>query len=112
MKVFYPMIAGLLWAVSNSASAALTSTTTTIAYIESYTTFGGGDVVFATNTKAAGCDGGFWLKKTDDGFNANLSMLMAAFHAKSNILAYGYDDQVWTGSITKFCHLYLIRSLN
>ena len=104
------LVAVLLLAASTSANAVLVYTTSTITYIDSNTTFGDGDVDFVMSTPVSDCVG-FWFKKSDGGYNSNLSMLLAAFQTKSSVLVYGDNDisQKWTGSSSKFCHLNMIR---
>ncbi|MEI8594388.1 hypothetical protein [Photobacterium sp. Hal280] len=83
----------------------------TIKMIHSYSEYGGGDVIFRlAESETTSCPSGYWLRKTDPGFDANLSMLIAAFHAKSRVVVYGLPDEIWPGSQTgKYCHLYAIN---
>ena len=59
------------------------SAQSTVSKIYSYSTYGSGDVVVQLASNGASCNGGYWLKKADPGFQANFSMLMAAYHAGS-----------------------------
>jgi len=80
-------------------------TTTTIQKIYSYTQFGGGDVQVLVTLGATNC-GGFWLKPSDPGFKAALSMLLSAYLAKSQVMIYGLDNDLWPGSPSgTFCHI-------
>ncbi|WP_303455175.1 hypothetical protein [Photobacterium sp. 2_MG-2023] len=87
------------------------SSVSTIKTIHSYSEFGGGDVYLKlAEPETTSCPSGYWLRKTDPGFDANLSMAIAAFHAKSRVIAYGLPDEMWPGSPTgKYCHLYAIQ---
>ncbi|ALU41478.1 hypothetical protein [Pseudoalteromonas rubra] len=49
------------------------------------------------------------MKKPDPGFDANLSVLLSAYHAKSKVIARGHDDQIWGGSSGRYCLLYSIE---
>ena len=65
-----------------------------------------GDILIQTNPKhsidSLGCTSNYWLKlrKIDDGYQAMLSMLMAAQIAKTSVLVRAIDD-----SGTDFCRL-------
>jgi hypothetical protein len=97
--------------VSFSAVARATLQTTAATYVATigtYAAFGGGDVVFTTQSAATNCSGGFWLKKTDDGFQANLSLLVSAYHAQTKVSVTAYDNDLWPGSGSPFCHVYAV----
>lgn len=78
---------------------------TTILRMTSYVTFGNGDIVILPTVTAPNCDSGFWLSPDDPGFSSTLSVLLSAYHAKSNISLGGDDQQLWAGSSSKFCRL-------
>ena len=79
-----------------------------ISYVYSYSEFGGGDVVFRLQTILAGCEGGYWLRPTDPGFQRNVAMLMSAQLARRAISIYAYDNQIWSGSVAKYCRVDMI----
>lgn len=79
-----------------------------IASVTSYAQYGPGDVIFSIENSIPECTNGYWLKKSDPGFQANLSMLIAAYQAKSKVVVYGLPAEIWPGSSGKFCHLYSI----
>lgn len=85
-----------------------TSDITTIVRVVSFSEYGNGDVVVVTEKKGTSCVSGYWLKKVDPGFNANLSMLIAAYQAKTNIVLTGLTDEIWSGSGGRYCHLYSV----
>lgn len=95
--------------VSASAMAAIeASRETTIKRLISYNQHGGGDVVFTVNNPSSGCYG-YWIEKNDAGFDANLSMILAAYHAKSKVTVHGLNDVKWSGSGNFWCKLYAIE---
>jgi hypothetical protein len=51
-----------------------------------------GDVVVTIDKTVTSCEHGFWLRASDAGFSANLSFVLSAFHAKSTVAIYGFDD--------------------
>jgi len=75
----------------------------------SYAEYGGGDVQVMLETNGTVCADGYYLKKTDPGFDANLSMMLAAYHSISNVVVDGHTDQKWAGSSGYYCHLYSVR---
>lgn len=52
------------------------SSYSTIDFVQSYSEYGGGDVVFKIKNPTSACPDGYWLRKTDPGFQANLSMVI------------------------------------
>ncbi|NRA72432.1 MAG: hypothetical protein HRU24_15555 [Gammaproteobacteria bacterium] len=81
---------------------------TTITRIISYNQYGDGDVVFRIANPTSSCYG-YWINKNDSGFNANLSLLIAARQAKTSIKVYGLTTQRWSGSGNLWCKLYAIE---
>ena len=94
-----------LFCTSLYANASTTGTTK-INRIVSYTNHGNGDVIFTVKSPISACTG-YWLSKDDSGFNANLSMIIAAFQSQSNLIISGDSDeeQKWTGSTSSYCKL-------
>jgi hypothetical protein len=98
-------------ALATNAQAALVGTAapTQVLSIASYSDYGGGDVIVTVATSVAGCEGGFWLRPSDPGFESSLAMLMSAKLAGRAVTILGYDNQIWPGSASKFCRLYYIN---
>jgi hypothetical protein len=105
-KVLFSIL--LLASGLSQAGITTTSGITRVTGVSSYTQ-NNGDVIFRIESPIAACDGGYWLSKSDAGFNANLAMVMSAYNAKSPIQVYGLSDQIWNGSASKFCKLYVIE---
>ncbi|RSD32131.1 hypothetical protein [Vibrio pectenicida] len=80
----------------------------TISFMGSHNQYGMGDVVFKLSTPDIRCPDGYWLNKKDVGFEPTLSMLIAAYHAKTPIRAAGLTNQKWDGSRGFYCKLYSI----
>ena len=89
------------------AAATEGSALSKIEQLYSFSESGGGDVTVRLSENGSIC-AGYWLKKTDPGFQANLSMIIAAYHAKSDIVITGHTDQIWAGSGGKYCHVYSV----
>jgi len=96
----------LLITIPSVVLAAEPSPTSKVKKIASYSEYGGGDVMISLEKNGNICTSGYFLKKTDPGFNANLSMVLAAYHSKSVIRIDGHTDQKWTGSSGYYCHVY------
>jgi hypothetical protein len=79
-----------------------------VSFVYSYSEFGGGDVVFRLDTTLTGCEAGYWLRPTDPGFQRNVAMLMSAQLARRAISVHTYDDQIWSGSVSKYCRVLMI----
>lgn len=104
MKYFMVII---LVAMSNYSMAAIYkgSPISKIASVTSYAGYSG-DVHFSIENSIPECSDGYWFIKTGAGFEANLSMVIAAYHAKSNVIIHGLPAERWYGSNGNFCHLY------
>lgn len=76
----------------------------------SYNEYGAGDVVFRIANPINDCYG-YWLTKGDPGFNANLTMIIAAYQAKTPVIVAGLPAQSeqWKGSKDHWCKLYGIE---
>lgn len=78
-----------------------------------YVTFGEGDILIIVDTPMIGCDSGYWMRKTDPGYESLLSIQLSAFHAKSTVRIHGHDDQLWNGDAgSKYCKLNWVRIIN
>ena len=97
------------FALSSFAGSYIGSLETKINAVISYSEFGDGDVIFTIENPIPECSHGYWLKKVDPGFQANLSMVIAAYQAKNPVVIYGIPEEIWPGSSGKACHLYNIK---
>jgi hypothetical protein len=78
----------------------------TITQSFAYTTYGGGDFVFATSAHAAGCESGWYMKTTDPGYKAAVSVVLTAQAAGLQVIVYGDTADLWSGSPSgHFCRL-------
>lgn len=84
------------------------SSLTEIVSIISYNQYGDGDVIFRLKKTMPPCTG-YWLTKSDAGFQANLSMLVSAFQAKTQVKVYGSPALKWKGSSGVYCKLYSLQ---
>lgn len=103
-------LCGLLVSSFSAFSATETTATTSINRLISYNQYGGGDVAFTVVHPSAGCDG-YWINKADPGFDANMSMILAAYHAKAPVRVHGLNDQKWQGTGSFWCKLYAIEHI-
>jgi len=103
------LFSALLLASAMSHAAIVSTAVTKVIRIYSFNQYGGGDAVFLTENPVAGCENGFWMSKSDAGFNANLAAILSAYHAKSPVVVYGLTEQIWGGSTGKYCKLYNIE---
>ena len=85
-----------------------TSPSSSIQKLISYSEYGGGDVVVVLEENGTTCTNGYFLKKTDSGFDANLAMLLSAYHAKSPLRLDAHTSDKWDGSTGYYCHVYSI----
>ena len=93
--------------VASCAHAAYVGTTMTkVALVSSYNQYGSGDVLFKVENPILECIDGYWLTKTDSGYQANVVMIITAFQAKTPVVVFGLSDQLWSGSGGKYCKLY------
>ena len=105
------VLAFLLSVVSVSSFSAPYEGTgaTTLSRFISYNQYGNGDVAFKVKHPSPSCFG-YWMTKSDPGFDANLAVLLAAYHSQSKLIVYGLisPDEKWAGSSNNWCKLYSI----
>lgn len=91
------------------AVAYITAPVSTVTRVGSYNQFGNGDVTFSIANPIQECSDGYWFTKSDPGFQANLSMVIAAHQTKTPVIVTALPEQMWSGSSSgKFCKLYVI----
>ncbi len=94
----------------NALAGVTVSPDAKIIAMETYTEYGNGDVIFSISPSEATCSDGYYLRKVDPGYDANLSMLMAAYHADTMVVVRGRNTDRWDGAPDKdFCKVYSIR---
>ncbi len=86
-------------------SAIEVSVPSKVTRIVGYSERNNGDMVIEIDKKASFCSAGYWLRRTDPGFETNLSLLLSAYHAKNNVILRGEKDLIWKGSSKVFCYL-------
>jgi hypothetical protein len=78
----------------------------TISQSFAYTSYGGGDFVFSTSGQASGCESGWYMKATDPGYKAAVSVVLTAQAAGLQVIVYGDTADLWSGSPTgHFCRV-------
>lgn len=85
---------------------------TKISFISSYNEYGDGDIQFKIKDPISECDKGYWMNKKDPGFQANFSMLLAAFQSGTTVKIHALPHVRWPGSNSNFCKLYSIEYYN
>lgn len=102
------LIAALLLFTSLSANAGRVNVTTTIDALYTYAEQAGfdGDVAIKIASPPAGCEGGFGLRSADSrGYKNAIAFLVSALHTGARIHLSGLDDEIWSGSGTRYCRL-------
>lgn len=99
-------------AISSVATAASVNNAlpARIMQMDSYTTFGNGDIGLKLDQPVGTCVG-VWLKATDPGFKQNASVLLAAYMSNTNIRVWADDSLAarWTASSDPWCKIDSIR---
>ena len=114
---FKPLRASVLVAaimfVAQSASWATVvgGTVGTISAVWSYTDFGTGDVVIIVANPLATCQQGFWLRMTDVGAKQTYAMILTYQAMGLSLNAYGYVDQLWSGTSGRYCRLQALSNV-
>ncbi|NNU14548.1 hypothetical protein HL669_23380 [Vibrio parahaemolyticus] len=112
MKVF--TLLGVLMSVSVYAAPTVptvannieTSSPTQIDRLIVYGKRGNGDVFLSTEANSEQCADGYFIDKASAGYEGSVSMLIAAYQAKTQIQISGYTDSFWSGSTGQVCALY------
>ncbi|EHV5558131.1 hypothetical protein K0W35_004885 [Vibrio parahaemolyticus] len=82
------------------------SPTTQIERLIVYSKLGNGDVFVSTDAHSEQCSNGYFIDKASAGYEGIVSMLIAAYQAKTPIQLSGYTDAFWGGSTGPVCALY------
>lgn len=108
IKVFFIV----LMVASLNTFAENVTTTTSITKMYTYGEDTGAlhnDIVIKVANPVAGCEGGFWLRSTDNLGNKNIAaFLLSAFHGNSKVYFGAYSNQRWSGSTGKYCKIHTI----
>jgi hypothetical protein len=79
---------------------------TRISQVVTYSEYGAGDVTFSVANPIPECNSGYWLRKSDPGFQATLNTVLSAFHARSTVMVFGLPNELWSGSAGKYCRVH------
>ena len=109
MRIILSIVLLLVSTVSFAANEA--SGREKIIRLLSFSEFGGGDVQIVLETNGSICADGYWLRATDPGFNANVSMLLSAYHSKEEVTIVAHSDlqDKWPGSSGYFCRVNYVK---
>jgi hypothetical protein len=75
-----------------------------------YSSSGGGDVLFFISVPITGCPGGVWIRPTDPGFQQSVAAVLSAQIANRPVTVWVENSDIWTGSTENYCRLYAISS--
>ena len=103
------VVAGAAWVFGPGYATATVVTPgapVTITQSFAYTNYGGGDFVFSTSAQVSGCESGWYMKTTDPGYKAAVSVILTAQAAGLQVIVYGDTADLWSGSPSgHFCRL-------
>lgn len=102
------LVLAITFVLSFSAFAERVDSVGTIKRLYTYSEQDGfdGDVAIIVSNPVAGCEGGFWLRKSAaEGYKTTLSFLLSAFHADTTVQFGALNNELWPGSGAKFCRL-------
>lgn len=70
-----------------------------------------GDVLVQLTRNGSQCSSGYWLRRTDPGFQANYEILLWAFQSGFNsVVIEGSSLRIWPeASLGVYCHAYSVR---
>jgi hypothetical protein len=108
VKLFSSVILAVLMLAAVSATNAgyVSGTTTTVTGVSVYSKGSvAGDLIVLVANPVAGCEAGYYVLNDTEGKNQIMSLALSAYHAKSNVIIYGYDSPRWAGSGGNFCEV-------
>jgi DNA-directed RNA polymerase specialized sigma24 family protein len=110
MKLILPLTAACFVSVA-SAAVYSNAVPATIISVETYTQYGGGDVIFkmASNTLDTACPSGFWIKGNDPGAKSVLAQVLAARATETPVVVYADTAVTWTGAQSAACLVWAVR---
>lgn len=107
------IIKGIMLFISIFAAHSLASEASPKSIVKrfiSYSNYGNGDVFVSLENNGSICNYGYYLNKEDQGFEANFSMLLSAYHANNKVILTGLDtEDKWRGSGSTVCKLYSVE---
>jgi hypothetical protein len=112
-KLFGRCAIFLAGSIACASNAAVYSTNPTIiARVDTYTQYGGGDVIFtlSNSSLAASCPSGFWIRATDGaGAKTTIAQVMAAQHAGNSVVVYADTSIAWSGAGSPACLVWTVQ---
>lgn len=97
----------LLWASSATNAELVSGNAGTITHWMVYTTINEGDFLVQSSSPLQGCDG-FFAYGSDPGSKNVYAMLQAAYLTKRELYIYAFNNVLWEGSSSKYCHIYAV----
>jgi len=97
--------------ITNTASAAvITSSSSIITQLVSYTTYDSGDFTFSlASSGISGCSNGFWIGGTDAGAKTVIAQVLSAYRTGTPIVVYADPSLLWPGSGGQYCHIWGVQ---
>ena len=108
INIFAVLLAATGLLTSEGAAAAVVNPGVPVMITQSfaYTSYGGGDFVFTTNIGASGCQSGWYMKASDPGYKAAVSVVLTAQAAGLQVIVYGDNSDLWSGSPSgQYCRI-------
>jgi len=93
--------AAVLFAASSAFAAPITSDYAPIKQVDTYS----GDTIVFLEKNPAGCEQGFWMRPTHEGFKENLDGVTKAVHSNARVKVSGNSDEMWPQMELNRCRL-------
>jgi hypothetical protein len=103
LRVGLPLVGSCLSMIAHAA--VYTASASTITKVDTYTQYGGGDVIFfmANNSLSAMCPYGFWIRATDAGAKTTVAQILAAYQAGTPVVVSADPSITWSGAGSASC---------
>lgn len=100
MDIFKPLLVALLTLNTYTATAAYNqSSQSEVTLVAAYSRSSApGDILIRLANPHVDCVDGYYVQSDSANKDAILSIALAAYHAKTNVLIAGYDEPNWRGS--------------
>jgi hypothetical protein len=104
-------VAALLFSLAAAAQSVVPTPVTRVTRVMTYSQFDGGAVLFQTRDIITGCENGFFIRKSDPGFDALLSLLLSTHRDGAPVQVYAETGVLWPFSAGNYCHAMLLVAL-
>lgn len=108
-KIVLTLVSLIVCLLANLTVAYEVSSVAKVSRIVTSTNVGDGDVYFSLTTNGAICTYGYFITKSQKGFDASFSLLLSAYHAQTTLKVNAIETSRWANSGSPVCEAYSLE---